>query len=66
MRMWPLSFDAVAAAAATRVDVYGHSHGGIVAFGAATLTSQIRRLVLYEGWPVQIRLYTPCLQIPSR
>jgi pimeloyl-ACP methyl ester carboxylesterase len=34
------------------VDVYGHSHGGIVTFGAATLTSQIRSLVLYEGWPV--------------
>jgi hypothetical protein len=33
--------DAVAAAG-TRVDVYGHSHRGIVAFGAATLT----------GWPV--------------
>lgn len=49
--MWPLFVDAVAAAG-TRVDVYGHSHGGIVAFGAATLTSQIRRLVLYEGWPV--------------
>jgi pimeloyl-ACP methyl ester carboxylesterase len=44
--------DAVAAATRARVDVYGHSHGGIVAFGAATLTSQIRRLVLYEGWPV--------------
>jgi hypothetical protein len=34
------------------VDVYGHSHGGIVTFGAATLTSQIRSLVLCEGWPV--------------
>jgi pimeloyl-ACP methyl ester carboxylesterase len=34
--------DAVAAAG-TRVDVYCHSHGGILAFGAATLTSQIRR-----------------------
>lgn len=43
--------DAVAAAG-TRVDVHGHPHGGIVAFGAATLTSQIRRLVLYEAWPV--------------
>jgi hypothetical protein len=28
------------------------SHGGIVAFGAATLTANIRKLVLYEGWPV--------------
>jgi pimeloyl-ACP methyl ester carboxylesterase len=34
------------------VDVYGHSHGGIVAFGAATLTANIRKLVLCEGWPV--------------
>jgi pimeloyl-ACP methyl ester carboxylesterase len=43
--------DAVAASG-EQVDVYGHSHGGIVAFGAATLTGNIRRLVLYEGWPV--------------
>ena len=44
--------DASAAISGQRVDVYGHSHGGIVAFGAATLTANIRRLVLYEGWPV--------------
>jgi pimeloyl-ACP methyl ester carboxylesterase len=44
--------DAVAAASGTPVDLYGHSHGGIVAFGAATLTSKIHKLVLYEGWPV--------------
>jgi pimeloyl-ACP methyl ester carboxylesterase len=44
--------DAVAAASGEQVDVYGHSHGGIVAFGAATLTENIRRLILYEGWPV--------------
>ena len=44
--------DAVAAASGERVDLYGHSHGGIVAFGAATLTANIRKLVLYEGWPV--------------
>ncbi|MGH3368899.1 MAG: alpha/beta fold hydrolase [Nocardioidaceae bacterium] len=43
--------DAVAADAGP-VNVYGHSHGGIVAFGAATLTLKIRRLALYEGWPV--------------
>jgi pimeloyl-ACP methyl ester carboxylesterase len=43
--------DAVAEAAGTRVDLYGHSFGGLCAFGAATLTSKIRRLVLYEGWP---------------
>jgi pimeloyl-ACP methyl ester carboxylesterase len=44
--------DAIAAASRQRVDLYGHSHGGIVAFGAATLTANIRKLVLYEGWPV--------------
>jgi pimeloyl-ACP methyl ester carboxylesterase len=44
--------DAVAAASGDEVDLYGHSHGGIVAFGAATLTANIRKLVLYEGWPV--------------
>jgi pimeloyl-ACP methyl ester carboxylesterase len=44
--------DAVAAASGAPVDLYGHSHGGIVAFGAATLTSKLRKLVLYEGWPV--------------
>lgn len=44
--------DAVAEAHGSPVDVYGHSHGGIVAFGAATLSSNIHRLVLYEGWPV--------------
>ena len=44
--------DKIAATAGETVDVYGHSHGGIVAFGAATLTAHIRKLVLYEGWPV--------------
>jgi pimeloyl-ACP methyl ester carboxylesterase len=44
--------EAVATAAGTAVDVYGHSHGGIVAFGATALTSRVRKLVLYEGWPV--------------
>jgi pimeloyl-ACP methyl ester carboxylesterase len=44
--------DAVAGERGALVAVYGHSHGGIVAFGAATLTPSIRRLVLYEGWPV--------------
>jgi pimeloyl-ACP methyl ester carboxylesterase len=44
--------DAVAEASGDRVAVYGHSHGGIVAFGAAALTANLRRLVLYEGWPV--------------
>lgn len=31
--------------------VYGHSYGGLCAFGAAPLTPHLRRLVLYEGWP---------------
>jgi pimeloyl-ACP methyl ester carboxylesterase len=44
--------DAVAEASGSPVDVYGHSHGGFCAFGAATVTSRLRRLVLYEGWPV--------------
>jgi pimeloyl-ACP methyl ester carboxylesterase len=44
--------DAAAEASGAPVDLYGHSHGGIVAFGAATLTSNIGRLVRYEGWPV--------------
>jgi pimeloyl-ACP methyl ester carboxylesterase len=44
--------EAVATASGTAVDVYGHSHGGIVAFGATALTSQVGKLVLYEGWPV--------------
>jgi pimeloyl-ACP methyl ester carboxylesterase len=44
--------DAIAAEHGGPVDVYGHSHGGIVAFGAAHLTPNIRKLVLYEGWPV--------------
>jgi pimeloyl-ACP methyl ester carboxylesterase len=44
--------DAVAEVTASAVDLYGHSHGGIVAFAAATLTPNIRKLVLYEGWPV--------------
>lgn len=44
--------EAVAAVFGQPVDVYGHSHGAIVAFGAATLTRNLRKLVLYEGWPV--------------
>ena len=34
------------------VDLLGHSYGGNVAFGAALRTRNIRRLTLYEGWPV--------------
>ena len=44
--------DAVAHASGAPVDVYGVSSGGWFAYGAATLTSSIRRLVLYEGWPL--------------
>ncbi|HSE10663.1 MAG TPA: alpha/beta hydrolase [Nocardioidaceae bacterium] len=44
--------DAAAAATGGPVDLFGHSFGGNVAFGAATLTGNVRRLVLYEGWPV--------------
>lgn len=44
--------DAVAAESSGPVKVYGHSHGGIVAFGAVTLTANVHKLVLYEGWPV--------------
>lgn len=44
--------DAAAAASGGPVDLIGHSYGGNVAFGAALLTSNIRRMVLYEGWPV--------------
>lgn len=43
--------DSIAEASGSRVDVYGHSYGGECAFGAALLTPNIRRLVLYEGWP---------------
>lgn len=46
------------------VDLLGHSYGGNVAFGAARLTDNVRRLVLYEGWPppdVAHRSYEPGL-----
>jgi pimeloyl-ACP methyl ester carboxylesterase len=43
--------DAVAEQSAAKVDVYGHSSGGMYAYGAATLTNSLRRLALYEGWP---------------
>jgi len=44
--------DAAAAATGSPVDLLGHSYGGNIAFGAAGLTTNIRKLVLYEGWPV--------------
>ncbi|MEO8229001.1 MAG: alpha/beta hydrolase [Chloroflexota bacterium] len=43
--------DAVAAAEGSQVDVVGHSYGGRVGLGAALLTSNLRRLVVYEGAP---------------
>jgi pimeloyl-ACP methyl ester carboxylesterase len=43
--------DAVAEASGSTVDLYGHSFGGLCAFGGATLTANVGRLVLYEGWP---------------
>lgn len=43
--------DAVAAAYGSPVDLLGHSYGGLCAYGAATLTGNIRKLMLYEGWP---------------
>jgi pimeloyl-ACP methyl ester carboxylesterase len=43
--------DAIAARTGGPVDVLGHSFGGGVALGAATLTANIRRLVMYESAP---------------
>jgi pimeloyl-ACP methyl ester carboxylesterase len=43
--------DAVAGASGSPVDLYGHSFGGLCAFGGAALTANLGRLVLYEGWP---------------
>jgi pimeloyl-ACP methyl ester carboxylesterase len=40
--------EAVAATSGSDVDVYGHSFGASCALGAATLTSRLRRLALYE------------------
>ena len=40
--------DAVAVVSASAVDVYGHSFGASCALGGATLTSNIRRLAVYE------------------
>lgn len=42
---------AVAAEHGGPVDVYAHSFGAMVAFGAAPAMADLRRLVLYEGWP---------------
>ncbi|HMQ33264.1 MAG TPA: alpha/beta hydrolase [Chloroflexaceae bacterium] len=42
---------AAAEASGSAVAVYGSSYGGLCAFGAATRTEHISRLMLYEGWP---------------
>ncbi len=43
--------DAVARETGEPVDVVGHSYGGRVGLGAALLTPNVRRLVVYEGAP---------------
>lgn len=43
--------EAVADASGAPVAVFGHSFGGLCALGAASLTSSIGGIVLYEGWP---------------
>ena len=43
--------DVIAGAFGASVAVLGNSYGGLVAFGAAQLTANIDRLILYEGWP---------------
>jgi pimeloyl-ACP methyl ester carboxylesterase len=43
--------DAVAESAGSAVIVYGNSYGGLCAFGAVPRTTNISRLILYEGWP---------------
>jgi pimeloyl-ACP methyl ester carboxylesterase len=43
--------DAVAALAGQPVDVVGHSYGGRIGLGAALRTTNLRRLVVYEGAP---------------
>lgn len=43
--------EAIASQAEEQVAVYGHSYGGLCAYGAASQTSSIGRLILYEGWP---------------
>ena len=54
--------DAIAVDHGRPVDVYGHSMGGHVAFGAVPLTDNLRRLVLYEAWP----MVDPSAIVPPR
>lgn len=44
--------DGIAAETGGPVDVVGHSFGGRVALGAALLSPNVRRLVVYEGAPL--------------
>jgi pimeloyl-ACP methyl ester carboxylesterase len=58
--------EAAAAASGSPVDLLGHSYGGNIAFRTASRTgaTNIRKLVLYEGWPpprVAHRLVRPDL-----
>ena len=41
------------------VNLLGHSSGGMCAIGAALLTSNVRNLVVYEGWPSGGNLIPP-------
>jgi pimeloyl-ACP methyl ester carboxylesterase len=43
--------DTIAAESGGPVDVVGHSYGGRIGLGAALLTRNLRRLVVYEGAP---------------
>lgn len=51
--------DAVAEETGGPVDLLGHSFGGMCAMEAALRTSNIRRLIVYEGAPAGV------LQVPT-
>lgn len=55
--------DAAAEACGSAVDVLGHSFGGVCAFGAAALTSNLRTLVVYEGGRRRTPMRWPCRPI---
>ena len=51
---------AIVESAGAPVNVIGHSYGALCALEAALLTTNLRRLVLYEGVPIRgAELYTP-------
>ena len=55
--------EAVAGAAGSSVDVFGHSYGALVAMEAALQTTHVRRLALYEPpVPTGVPLYEEGLQ----